>query len=91
MNIFKNQIIENSYKETSITTILHHDSIKNNTARQFFLNNEILALLPISNTRTSIVWSVKKGMYEKNDLLIKRKIKFYAKNYLKNSSMEVVM
>ena len=83
-NIFKNQIIENSYKETSITTILHHDSIKNNAARQFFLDNEILALLPISNTRTSIVWSVKKDMYEKNDLLIKKKIKFYAKKYLKN-------
>ena len=83
-NIFKNQIIENSYKETSITTILHHDSIKNNAARQFFLDNGILALLPISNTKTSIVWSVKKDMYEKNDLLIKRKIKFYAKKYLKN-------
>ena len=83
-NIFQNQIIENSYKETSITTILHHDSIKNNAARQFFLDNEILALLQISNTRMSIVWSVKKDMYEKNDLLIKRKIKFYAKKYLKN-------
>ena len=59
-NIFKDQLIENSYEEASITTILSHASIKNNVARQIFLNNEILALLPISNTKTSIVLSVKK-------------------------------
>ena len=54
-NIFSDQIIENSYKELAITAILNHSSFKNNTVRQIFLNNEILALLPISNTRTSIV------------------------------------
>ena len=83
-NIFNDQIIENSYKETSISTILTHSSLKNNTARQIFLDNEILALLPISNTKTAIVWSIKKTMKEKNNLLLKKKIKFYAKNYLKN-------
>ena len=83
-NIFSNQIIENSYKEISITTILNHSSLKNNTARQIFLDNEILALLPISNTKTSIVWSIKENMKEKNNFLLKKKIKFYAKNYLKD-------
>ena len=83
-NIFSNQIIENSYKEISITTILNHSSLKNNTVRQIFLNNGILALLPISKTKTSIVWSIKENMKEKNNFLLKKKIKFYAKNYLKN-------
>ena len=83
-NIFNDQIIENSYKETSISTILTHSSLKNNTARQIFLDDEILALLPISNTKTAIVWSIKETMKEKNNLLLRKKIKFYAKNYLKN-------
>ena len=85
-NLFNGQIIENSYKETSITTILHHDPLKNDTVRQIFLDNAILALLPISNTKTSIVWSVKENIIKKNDLLIKKKIKFYTKNYLQNST-----
>ena len=83
-NLFSNQIIENSYKEISMTTILNHRSLKNNTVRQIFLDNGILALLPISNTKTSIVWSIKENMKEKNNFLLKKKIKFYAKNYLKD-------
>ena len=83
-NLFSNQIIENSYKEISITTILNHSSLKNNTVRQIFLDNGILALLPISNTKTSIVWSIKENMEEKNNFLLKKKIKFYVKNYLKD-------
>jgi len=82
--LFSNQIIENFYKEISITAILNHSSLKNNTARQIFLDNGILALLPISNTKTSIVWSTKENMKEKNNFLLKKKIKFYTKNYLKD-------
>jgi len=83
-NLFDDQLIEKSYRETSITTTLNHKSLKNNTARQIFLDNAILALLPISNTKTSIVWSIKRNLIEKNNLLLKKKIKLYAKNYLKN-------
>jgi 2-octaprenyl-6-methoxyphenol hydroxylase len=83
-NLFNDQIVENSYKESAITTILNHSSFKNNTVRQIFLDNEIFALLPISNTKTSIVLTVKKNTQKKNNLLLKKKIKFYAKNYLKN-------
>ena len=82
-NIFKKNFIKYSYEEMSITTIVSHKLCKNNTARQIFLNDEILALLPISNTKTSIVWSVKKKLYKKNDLLLKKKLNFYLKNYLK--------
>ena len=83
-NLFNDQIIENSYGESAITTILNHSSFKNNTVRQIFLDNEIFALLPISNTRTSIVLTVGKNTQKKNNLLLKKKIKCYAKNYLKN-------
>ena len=83
-NLFNDRIIENSYNESAITTILSHSSLKNNTARQIFLENEILALLPISYTKTSIVWFVKNDVRKKNDLFLKKKIKLYAKNYLKN-------
>ena len=83
-NLFNDQMIENSYKESAITTILSHSSLKNNTVRQIFLENEILALLPISNTKTSIVWFVKNDVRKKNDLFLKKKIKLYAKSYLKN-------
>ena len=61
-NLFSDQIIESSYREISITTILNHNSLKNNTVRQIFLDNGILALLPISKTKTSIVWSIKENI-----------------------------
>ena len=83
-NLFNEQAINNTYNEFAITTIINHASVKNNTARQIFLDNEILALLPISNTKTSVVWSVKNDMYKKNNSFFKKKIKFYAQNFLKN-------
>ena len=85
--IFKNEAFQYSYEETAITSILKHNSLQNNVARQIFLNNEIIAFLPISKTKTSIVWTVNKNIVnnlKKNDLLLKNKIKFYAKDYLKN-------
>ncbi|MDC1476083.1 FAD-dependent monooxygenase [Pelagibacteraceae bacterium] len=83
-NFFNNEIIDNSYKETSVATIIEHNSLKNNTVRQIFLDNEILAMLPISNNKTSIVWSLKKSIKKKSNFFIKKKIKSYTENYLKN-------
>ena len=85
--IFDNQSFGHSYDEVSITTVLKHSFCKNNIARQIFLDDEILALLPITSTKTSIVWSVKKNMIKKyvkkNELFLKNKIKFYTNNFLK--------
>jgi len=83
-NIFKNKKIESSYDEVSITTTLNHSSLNNNITRQIFLNNEIFALLPLSNKETSVVWSVKKHEKINNLFFIRNKIKNYANNYLKN-------
>ena len=83
-NLFKDKIIENSYKELAITTILEHGPLKNNIARQIFLDYAIFALLPVSETKTSVVWTIKKSMRKKNNFSLKNKIKLYASNYLKN-------
>ena len=64
-NLFPKVLLEHSYNETSISTILTHLPTENNTARQIFLDNEILALLPIADNKTSIVWSVKKNIYQR--------------------------
>ena len=86
-NIFNEKVFKHSYEEISGTTVLQHKPIQNNIVRQIFFHNEILALLPISNTKTSIVWSVNKNLMKKykskNNLLFKKKIKFYTKTYLK--------
>ena len=81
-NLFNNKKIENSYKEFAVTTIIDHKPIKNNIARQIFLDDAIFAMLPISKNKTSIVWSIKNYMKEKNDSFLSKKIKLYASNYL---------
>ena len=84
---FSKGIIEKAYNEISVTTTLSHAHTKNNTARQIFLNNGIIALLPISNTKTSIVWSVNRNYINKSkvkrNLFIKQNIFFYANIFLK--------
>ena len=83
-NLFNDKIIENSYEEFAVTTIVDHLSSKNNVARQIFLDNAIFAMLPISKTKTSIVWSIKNSMKEKSNFFLKKKIKLYVSNYLKS-------
>ena len=91
-NIFNDKMIENLYKEFAVTTIINHKPFKNNIARQIFLDESIFAMLPISKTKTSIVWSLKNFMKEKNNSFLKKGIKIYASKYLKeikfNSKIE---
>ena len=91
-NIFNDKMIENLYKEFAVTTIINHKPFKNNIARQIFLDESIFAMLPISKTKTSIVWSLKNFMKKKNNSFLKKRIKIYASKYLKeikfNSKIE---
>ena len=91
-NIINDKMIENLYKEFAVTTIINHKPFKNNIARQIFLDESIFAMLPISKTKTSIVWSLKNFMKEKNNSFLKKRIKIYASKYLKeikfNSKIE---
>ncbi len=87
-NIFSDSSIKSSYKEVSITTIINHNSLKNDTARQIFLNDGIIALLPISNSKSSVVWSTNNNIRKKSDLFLKKKIKFYSKSFYKNIKLK---
>jgi 2-octaprenyl-6-methoxyphenol hydroxylase len=55
--------ISKEYNSTAYTTTISHDEIINDTAVQIFTKKGPLAFLPISNKKTSIVYSV----YNSND------------------------
>ena len=71
---FSNKI-EKNYNSYAYTTTITHPKMKNNTAFQIFTKNGPLAFLPISNSETSIVYSLrsleKKNFSEINNLVKK--------------------
>ena len=69
-----NRNIEKNYKEVAITTTIKHRSdIKN--ARQYFLNEGPLAILPFSNNSFSVVWSINATFFDENYKIIKNLLK----------------
>ena len=81
--------LKHSYDEWAVTAVVQHNLFKNDTARQIFLDDEIFAFLPISNNKTSIVWSIKKSLLKnfynnnKNNNFFRKKINEYSKIFLK--------
>ena len=57
------------YNSTAYTTIINHKKIKNNIATQIFTKKGPLAFLPISNKRTSIVYSIHNSSKKKDDII----------------------
>ena len=51
--------LKKNYFSKAYVTILEHEKISNDVARQIFTDNGPLAFLPLSNTETSIVYSIK--------------------------------
>ena len=77
---FSNKL-EKKYNSYAYTTLINHKKIyENNTAVQIFTNNGPIAFLPISNTQTSVVYSlrVKSSKKETN---VKDLIKKFNPNY----------
>lgn len=73
---FSNNINKN-YNSYAYTTIINHKKvIDNNTAYQNFTNNGPIAFLPISETQTSVVYSLR-VKNKKNSFDIKNLIKKY--------------
>ncbi len=72
---FFSKKIEKNYNSYAYTTTIIHKKIKNNTAFQNFTKNGPLAFLPISDTETSLVYSLKstnkKNAFEMNNLIKK--------------------
>ncbi len=63
---FNKKIIKD-YNSNAYTTIITHQKILNNTATQIFTDKGPLAFLPISNTKTSIVYSIPISINEKKN------------------------
>ena len=75
------------YNGCAYTTIIHHKKVSNNIATQIFTKKGPLAFLPISDSRTSVVYSV----HEINDKkeYIKELIKTYNLKYRINKIEEL--
>ena len=53
-----NKQIKKDYKSTAYTTIITHSKLLNNVAEQYFTTYGPIAFLPISNHKTSVVFSL---------------------------------
>ena len=83
-----------NYKNIAYTTILDHESIKNNSAIQVFTDFGPIAFLPISNMKTSVVCSfdIQNKSYNDDeiiDLINKHNPKFQIKKILKLASFNL--
>ena len=76
---FSKKIIK-KYNSFAHTTIIEHQNFLNNTAIQIFTKNGPLAFLPISNNKTSIVYSAH-NRYDKKKEDIEELIKSYNFKY----------
>jgi len=63
---FTKQILK-KYDNFAYTTIIEHEKIINDTATQIFTKKGPLAFLPISNSKTSIVYSISNSKNYKNE------------------------
>jgi len=59
-----NKKFEKEYNSKAYTSIITHEKILNNIAVQIFTKKGPLAFLPISDTQTSIVYSIPNFVYE---------------------------
>lgn len=86
---FQNYVFERSYDELAITSVVKHEHTKNDVARQIFSENEIFAFLPISNTCTSLVWSLNKKILKNinRNIYYKRKINNFIKTFYKKTKI----
>ena len=78
---FFSKHIKKNYNSIAFTTIIEHKCIKNNTAEQYFTKFGPLAFLPISNTKTSVVFSVFDKDLTKNNSKVLKLIKQYNRLY----------
>jgi len=70
--------IDKNYKSFAYATIIHHKKLTNNNiAIQIFTKNGPFAFLPISKTKTSIVYSIK----NESNLNLEDHIKFFNSKY----------
>ena len=74
------KLITKKYNSFAYTTLIHHEKINNNIARQIFTKRGPLAFLPVSNSLTSVVYSLHNKLNEDSES-IKNLINKYNFNY----------
>ena len=80
-NFFLNSKFEKNYNSYAYITIINHKKLsKNNTAFQNFTKKGPIAFLPISNTKTSVVYSVRTNS-NKDKIDIKNLIRKFNPKY----------
>jgi 2-octaprenyl-6-methoxyphenol hydroxylase len=80
-NLFFSNRFEKNYNSHAYTTIINHKKISiNSTAFQNFTKNGPIAFLPISNTQTSVVYSLRDDQFKKK-INIKNLIKKFNPKY----------
>ena len=90
---FFNKKLVKKYNTTAYTTIITHEKILNNIAVQIFTNKGPLAFLPISNTQTSVVYSIPNSINETKEnfekLIRDQNIKYKISNIKKINNFEL--
>ena len=85
--------ITKKYNSNAYTTIITHKKILNDTAIQIFTNKGPLAFLPISNTQTSVVYSIPNSFTKKKEniekLIREKNIKYAIKSMEKINNFEL--
>ena len=77
---FFSKLITKKYNSLAYTTLIHHEKVKNDIARQIFTKRGPIAFLPVSNNLTSVVYSLHNKLNE-NSENIKNLINKYNFNY----------
>ena len=77
---FFSKLITKKYNSFAYTTLIHHEKVKNDIARQIFTKRGPIAFLPVSNNLTSVVYSLHNKLNE-NSENIKNLINKYNFNY----------
>ena len=90
-NKFFNKKIIKKYNSIAHTTIIKHKNISNDTATQIFTKYGPIAFLPISNSETSIVYSIhnSQNKFNVNDLIQKYNFQYEIKKIEKIESVEL--
>jgi len=78
-----------NYNNIAFTTILKHEALPNKTASQIFTKFGPIAFLPISESETSIVYSINLNQGNFSDLNIINLIKKYNTKYLIKKIMKI--
>jgi 2-octaprenyl-6-methoxyphenol hydroxylase len=84
------KVIDKSYKEDAHVFNIHHKKIINNSARQFFLKDGPLAFLPVSETETSVIWSITNNSINKKYVSSKKHLSKFFNTHFKQLFNEII-